>query len=153
MLSAPAWQDWVECFRDEYNNKRPHEAVGLRLPAEIYKRDNLRPYVEEPAEWDYGDARTVVLSYSGCMYYKGRQYFICEALVGEHVQVDELDHLLLVTFRDTTIREINLRTGRTVAVVLPTDANRGQKCKGCLDTVHSAIPPRRSLICQFVSTY
>ena len=132
--TIPAWQDWAARFREEYNNKRPHEALGLRPPADIYIRENLRPYIEEPAEWDYGDARTAVLNSSGCMYYKGRQYFICEALVGERVQVDELDHLLLVTFRDTTVREINLRTGRTIAVVLPADTDRGQKCKVCPDT-------------------
>ncbi len=42
---------------------------------------------------------------------------MCEALAGERVRIDELDHLLLVTFRNTTVREINLRTGATTQLL------------------------------------
>src|SRR5688572_19940896 len=36
------WQQWAAEFRYEYNYERPHEALGMRTPAEVYKAVNLR---------------------------------------------------------------------------------------------------------------
>jgi transposase InsO family protein len=116
--SFAEWQHWAPHFRQEYNERRPHEALGMRTPAQVYRPVNLRPYQEQPVTWDYGSACVRVLNSAGVLDYRGARYFVCEALAGERVRLDELDHLLLVTFRDTTVREINLRTGRTQAVVL-----------------------------------
>jgi len=113
------WQAWADFFRKEYNEVRPHEALGMLSPAQVYSPENLRPFRENPPEYDYGDARTGCLNSAGCLYWRGRHYFVCEALASERVRIDELDHLLLVSFRSTTVREINLHTGRTKAVVLP----------------------------------
>ena len=30
------WPGWLEAFRTEYNQVRPHEALGQRTPAELY---------------------------------------------------------------------------------------------------------------------
>ena len=112
------WQDWVRYYRWEYNEIRPHEAVGLVPPAQVYTLANLRPYQERPREWEYGDACTARLNSAGCLYWRRRQYFVCEALAEQWVRLDELDGLLVVTFRRTTLREINLRTGETRPVAL-----------------------------------
>jgi transposase InsO family protein len=117
--SLAAWQAWARRFRTEYNEHRPHEALGMRRPAQVYSRKNLRPYQEQPQAYDYGGAQTRQLNALGCVSYGGRRYFVCEALADRWVRIDELDGLLLVTYRATTIREIDLRTGRTQAVVLP----------------------------------
>lgn len=113
-----AWQQWVPQLRWEYNQLRPHEALEMKTPAQVYRRENLRPYQEHPPEWDYGGARTEVVNSAGCVTWRSQRYFVCEALAGERVRVHELDELLLVTFRQTTVREINLRTGKTTAVLL-----------------------------------
>lgn len=118
-----AWKDWGVRFRQEYNELRPHEALDMQVPADEYHVDKRRLYQENPLEWDYCGARTKKLNPQGCINYDGRRYFVCEALAGEWVRVDDLDGLLLVTFRDTTVREIDLRTGRTRSVVLPSRAN------------------------------
>ena len=112
------WREWTRQFRREYNRRRPHEALGMKTPAQVYRREHLRVYREPPPEWDYAQARTKVLNGAGCLTWKQRRYFVCEALAGERVRVDELDDLLLVTFRQTTVRQINLRTHKTTAVLL-----------------------------------
>ena len=48
-----------------------------------------------------------------------RRYFVCEALAEERVGVQPFDGTLLVTYRHMAIREIDLTTGRTTAVVRP----------------------------------
>jgi len=115
--SLAEWVAWADYFRHEYNELRPHEALAMQTPAQVYRPRNLRPYQEPPSAWDYGGARTARLNSAGCLYSRGRHYFVCEALAEERVRLDELDHLLIVTFRATTVREINLRTGETRPVV------------------------------------
>jgi hypothetical protein len=112
------WQEWVPQLRTEYNQVRPHEALDMKTPAQVYVPDNLRPYREPPPEWDYGAACTQALDSGGSLRWNSQRHFVSEALAGERVRIDELDGLLVVTFRNTTVREINLRTGKTTAVVL-----------------------------------
>ena len=53
------------------------------------------------------------------LYYRQQTYFVSEALASELVRVDELDDKLLVTFRHLTVREIEVPTGKSTAVLLP----------------------------------
>lgn len=112
------WRRWAPEFIHEYNYERPHEALGMKTPGEVYTHDNLRPYQDNPREWEYTGGEVRRLNTQGSLYYRGRRYFVCEALANERVRTDELDDLLVVTFRETTVREINLRTGSSIAVVL-----------------------------------
>lgn len=113
------WQQWAAEFVQEYNHERPHEALGMKTPAEVYQAVNLRPYQERPRAWEYHGGIVKRLNTEGMVYYQQRTYFVSEALAGEPVRVDELDGKLLVTFRHLTVREIDLRTGRSTAVLLP----------------------------------
>lgn len=113
------WQEWSAEFLQEYNHERPHEALDMKTPAEVYKAVNLRPYQEQPRQWEYRGGLIKRLNTQGMLYYQQQTYFVSEALAGERVRVDELDGKLLVTFRHLTVREIEVRTGRSTAVLLP----------------------------------
>ena len=113
------WLRWAPYFRYEYNHERPHEALGMKTPAEVYKAVNLRIYLELPPEWEYTGGTVKRLNTQGMLYYRQQTYFISEALASERVRLDELEGKLLITFRHMTVREIELRTGRSTAVLLP----------------------------------
>lgn len=113
------WEGWAVEFRYEYNHERPHEALGMKTPAEVYRPVNLRPYQEEPREWEYSGGTVKRLNTQGLLYYRQQTYFVSEALAAERVRVDELEGKLLVTFRHMTVREIEIETGKTTAVLLP----------------------------------
>ena len=113
------WRGWAAEFRQEYNHERPHEALAMKTPAAVYKPVNLRPYQEQPREWDYSGAMVKRLNTQGMLYYKKQTYFVSEALAAERVRVDELEDKLIVTFRHLTVREVDMRTGRSTAVLLP----------------------------------
>ncbi|HEU5237643.1 MAG TPA: IS481 family transposase [Pyrinomonadaceae bacterium] len=115
------WCAWADEFRREYNFERPHEALGMKTPGEIYRHDNLRPYREQPPAWEYGGGEVRRLDNQGGLNKFGRWFFVCEALAKEWVRVDQLDHKLVVTFRHLTVREINLQTGSSTAVLLPSE--------------------------------
>lgn len=112
-----SWQEVFEEFRQEYNEIRPHHALGLQVPASRYQ-PGLREYNPHPPEWDYPPAAIVKrLNSQGMVEYGGRRYFVCEALKGERVQLIEFCGNLLVKYRQLFIREINLSTGKTNAIL------------------------------------
>jgi hypothetical protein len=113
------WERWARQFRHEYNYERPHEALQMKTPGEVYKAINLHPYQEQPREWEYSGGTVKRLDTQGLLYYRSQTYFVSEALATERVRVDELDGKLLVTFRHMTVREIEVRTGKSMAVLLP----------------------------------
>lgn len=113
------WERWALEFRQEYNYERPHEALQMKTPGEVYQAVNLRAYQERPREWEYSGGTVKRLDTQGLLYYRSQRYFVSEALATERVRVDELDGQLLVTFRHMTVREIELRTGKSTAVLLP----------------------------------
>jgi len=113
------WQHWALEFRHEYNHERPHEALDMKTPGEVYQAVNLRPYQEQPREWEYSGGMVKRLNTQGMLYFRQQKYFVSEALAREWVRIDELDGKLLVTFRHMTVREIEVRTGKSTAVLLP----------------------------------
>ena len=114
------WRNWAVEFRQEYNFERPHEALGNKTPGEVYQAVNLRAYQEQPREWEYSGGVVKRLNTQGQLYYGQQTYFVSEALAAERVRLDELDGKLLVTFRQMTVREIDLHTGASTAVLLST---------------------------------
>lgn len=116
------WDQWpglLAQFRHEYNHIRPHEALQMKVPAECYRK-SPRSFQSHPPTWSYPDSvRVQKLNSRGTLYW-GRHYFVCEALAGEWVGIQEVDHRLLVSFRHLYIREIDLQTGRTQALITPT---------------------------------
>lgn len=113
------WDGLIREIRHEYNHIRPHEALGMHVPASRYRRSS-RAYNPKPPEWEYPEGSLVKrLNTQGCLYFNQKQYFICEALAGERVRLEEVEDHLLVSYRYMFIREINLNLGRTKALVLP----------------------------------
>lgn len=117
--TLPEWSCWAKQFQQEYNCERPHAALGLKTPQELYTTENLRPYQEEPRPWEYDGGEVQRLDNQGGLHKYGSWFFICEALAKQWVRVDEFDHKLTVTFRHLTIREIDLETRSSTAVLLP----------------------------------
>jgi transposase InsO family protein len=125
------WAQWATEFRQEYNYERPHEALGMKTPGAVYQAVNLNPYQEQPRDWEYSAGTVKRLNTQGMLYYQQQRYFVSEALANERIRVDELEGKLLVTFRHMTVREIDVRTGKSTAVLLParTVTESGGKAK------------------------
>ena len=115
------WQNWLAEFRRIYNEIRPHESLGMAVPASTYSpsRKAYNPY---PPVWEYEVGSLVKnLNSQGMVEYHGRRYFVCESLAGEPVQIipvriepeSKTEDLLLVRYRRTYVREIELATGRS----------------------------------------
>lgn len=72
-------------WREVYNHERPHEAIGLEVPASRYVASK-RSYPEElpPIVYDSTDVVRKVMSRGGIRF-GGAEYYISKAFTGEHV--------------------------------------------------------------------
>jgi transposase InsO family protein len=106
-------------FRDEYNDVRPHAALGLQPPA-LYFRPSHRAYRPAPSPWIYPVGATIRrVTPIGQVNFNGRLYFVSEALHGEDVACIPYDNRVLVMYRHLYVRELHPRRGTSVALMQP----------------------------------
>jgi hypothetical protein len=99
-------QEFFDQWRAIYNNKRPHEALGMKSPSEIYipSPKPLQSYLE-PLEYPSAD-KTKKVSSSGKVHFRGKReyFFVSEVLAGENLGItEEEDDLWRVNFMQLDI--------------------------------------------------
>lgn len=103
-------QNHFDQWRQIYNTERPHEALGLKVPATRYQ-PSQRAYPERLPAIEYGATDIVrkVRGY-GHIKYKGREHHISSAFAGLCVALrfTNTDGLLDVYFSQHHIGQINL---------------------------------------------
>ena len=109
-------QSWLDHFRNEYNNQRPHEALEMKTPASVWHKSQ-RPYQPNPLDWVYPvDAELHQLTAHGVLHLNGRRWPISRTLGGEQVQLMRIKQRIEVFYRHTLIREIDLSSHGSTAV-------------------------------------
>jgi transposase InsO family protein len=108
--------DW---FCQEYNQMRPHEALGLEPPA-LHYQPSLRHYHPRPRPWVYPTGLAVRrITTIGQVHFGGRLYFVSEALHGEDVACVPHQDRILVMYRHMYVRELHPRTRESVTLMQP----------------------------------
>ncbi len=87
-------------WQHEYNHERPHQAIGMHYPAELY-RPSVRPYRGlPPLEYPLHD-RTVTVTQCGRLCFGTRKINLSAVFAGQDVGVREVaDHVWLISFMD-----------------------------------------------------
>src|SRR5438067_793699 len=88
------FDDFIDCF----NHQRPHQALGMKYPAEIY-RPSVRPYRGlDELEYPFHD-RTVTVTRCGRICLGKRKINLSQVFAGQKVGVKEVsDQIWLVSF-------------------------------------------------------
>ena len=97
-------------WRYVYNNERPHEALGLKVPAQCYQPSS-RVYPETLPTLEYGPSDIVKRVHPrGHIKYKGREFYLSMAFAGQPVALrfTNTDGVLDVYFAQHRIDTINL---------------------------------------------
>lgn len=77
----------LQQWRNKYNNIRPHEALGLRCPAEIYE-PYRRTYDGIILPYEYsGDYRVIKVNSWGYLRFNGWQIYLSETMSDERVEI------------------------------------------------------------------
>jgi transposase InsO family protein len=109
-------QPWLDEFRHEYNQLRPHEGIGMQVPATRWS-PSPRPYQPTPPEWTYpADWLVHILAGDGQLRWHGRRWDISCALRQQPVALEVLGDRVLVHYCNITLREFDLRSGANVAL-------------------------------------
>jgi transposase InsO family protein len=109
-------QTWLDAFRSEYNQVRPHEALGMRTPASIWQ-PSPRNYNPNPPSWEYPqDAWVLKVDCQGTVDLRGRRWRIGKTLAGERVMIQPVEGRFLVFFCSTLVREIDPSMQRSTIV-------------------------------------
>lgn len=102
----------LERWRVEFNTERPHEALDMKTPGDVYRcssrrLSDVKPYVY-PA--DFGRRR---VHQSGCIHFRGRHVTFSEALGGMEVGIEPVgDNRWRVWFCDFVVGGLELKNGR-----------------------------------------
>lgn len=114
-------QERFDAFRKEFNEVRPHEALGQQPPMSVHVQSSrvmpdTLPHPEYPLHDD-----TLTVSSSGSVGFGTRgRYYLCPALAGQDVGIRERDDgTWLVTFMRTDLGVID-RNRRTFTPGTPT---------------------------------
>ena len=102
-------------FRHTYNHERPHEGLGMRRPARLWK-GCLRPYPNKIESFVYErwfEVRTI--GQSGMLNWHNRQIFISHAFAEEQIGLEPLDaHRWNIYFRQFLIGILDERSDSLV---------------------------------------
>ena len=84
-------QKRFDAFQREFNNERPHESIGMKRPADLY-RASPRPYPTVPPRIEYpGHFEVRRVSRNGGIRWKTGWLSVSHPLIDEHVGLDEVD--------------------------------------------------------------
>ena len=120
-LQRRGWQGkpcqlWLDEFRWEHNQLRPHEALDMRTPASRWQPSS-RAYDPCPPRWEYPEGSWVLqVDCQGKLDLAGKKRVIGRALRGERVRLLDVGHRLQVYYCNTLIRELDLEIQRSTMV-------------------------------------
>ena len=84
-----AEQEGLDLWRQEFNQERPHEALGMKCPAEVYQ-PSPRAYAGTPEDMTYPGLAGRRVNRHGMVHWKGALIFISESLGGWSVGLNPL---------------------------------------------------------------
>jgi len=107
-------QNVFDAWREVYNHQRPHEAIGMSVPAKRYAPSS-KTFPENPPPIEYGSDDVVRrVCEKGLISFKGQSYKIGRAFVGQPIAVrpTTTDGRMQVFYCHQAIGELNLRSQR-----------------------------------------
>lgn len=104
--------NWRNC----YNNERPHEALGMKCPSDIYVPSS-RAYVDQVSRYEYGGNYHVIKVNSwGYVRFDRWQIYLSETMVDEYIEFrPNPDHeTFIACYRNFAIAEFDVHTGKLI---------------------------------------
>jgi transposase InsO family protein/transposase-like protein len=103
-------------WRDCYNNERPHEALDMRCPADIYV-PSARAYYDEVRKYEYSGAYHVIKVNSwGYARFAHWQVYLSETMANQYIEIRPNPHgdSFVACYRNFSIAEFDSLTGMLI---------------------------------------
>jgi transposase InsO family protein len=104
-------QEVFDDFVEEFNTERPHEALAMKTPSDLYVKSN-RKYFDHLGELDYPYCDcSVRVSKSGHVRFRSKSIFISNALSGQNLGFREVDDgVWEISFMEHDLGYLDLQT-------------------------------------------
>lgn len=105
-----AFREW----RYKYNFIRPHEALNMLCPAEVYEKSG-REYKEDVPEYDYsGENHVIKVNTWGYVRFAHYQVYISETMINERIEFRHSDdgNSFFACYRNFKIAEFDVHSGK-----------------------------------------
>ena len=102
--------DWRNC----YNNERPHEALGMKCPSEIYV-PSKRIYCDQVEKFEYsGKYHVIKVNSWGYVRFDHWQIYLSETMIDEHIEFrpNPNGDTFIACYRNFAIAEFDVHTGK-----------------------------------------
>ena len=114
-----------DLWRNEYNHERPHEALAMKRPAEVYS-NSTRIWSGTPDDIDYGGMATRKVHRNGWIGFEGERIGLSAALGGWSVGLSPRpEGLIEVWFAELLVGHLDPETS-SFSAVRPDRAEAGQ---------------------------
>ena len=105
-------QEW----RLKYNNLRPHEALNMKTPAEVYSPSE-KIYTGKIDKYEYdGQYHVIKVNSWGYLRFDKWQVYLSETMIGEYIEFrpDPLGNSFIACYRNFKIAEFDAHTGERI---------------------------------------
>ncbi len=103
----------LSAWRDKYNNIRPHEALEMKAPKEVYAPSE-REYEEKIKKWEYsGEYHVIKVNNWGYVRFAGWQVFLSETMKDQYIEFRPSDDgtSFIACYRNFKIAEFSTEDG------------------------------------------
>jgi putative transposase len=108
-----------DTFVTRYNQDRPHQALGMKVPAALYTRSARVYRGLEDLSYPFADA-TFTVTHCGRICFHGRKINLSHVFAGQNVGVTQVgDHVWLVTFMHYDLGYFDDEAGRVEPIADP----------------------------------
>lgn len=105
-------QQRFDDFLEQYNNDRPHQAIGMKYPGELYTPSARIYYSPEIPEYPFHD-KTIQVTQCGRICMDNRKISLSTVFAGQYVGIREIsDKIWLVSFMDYELGYFDEEVGR-----------------------------------------
>ena len=106
------FNDWRNC----YNNERPHEALGMKCPSDIYVPSE-RIYRDKVEKYEYSGKYHIIKGNSwGYVRFGGWQIYLSETMANEYIEFrpNLNGDTFIACYRNFVIAEFDVHTGKLI---------------------------------------
>lgn len=106
----------IQEWRTKYNHVRPHEALGMKCPGEVYV-PSLKSYPEKKSVYEYsGQYHVIKVNSWGYVRFDGQRIYLSETMVNEFVEFRPNPHgdSFIVCYRNFKIAEFSSIDGKLI---------------------------------------
>lgn len=106
----------LQKWRFKYNNIRPHEALNMKCPAEVYIPSS-RTYIDKLKKYEYGGEHHVIKINSwGYARFDKWQVYLSETMIDEYIEFRSNPHgdSFMVCYRNFKIAEFSVHDGKLI---------------------------------------